>query len=75
MKKKRSFPEQLLDEVYDLSEMLKEEGKSYAERRNNEIMARLLLLLLDGQKIFRTSTMFLLGLILGTALNILLKLA
>lgn len=74
MKKKRSYPEQLLEEVYDLSDMLKEEGKSYAERRNNEIMAMLILLIVNRLDSIRFAIYFILGILLGTALNIGLKL-
>lgn len=69
-KKRKSLAEELLAEVYYISEMLKQEGKSGTECRYYEITAELLILILNSLSILRTFISFL----TGFALSLLIKL-
>ena len=54
---------QALDEMYDITQMLKKEGKSAAECRYCEIVYMRLLLIFDTLSILRTLFCFLLGML------------
>lgn len=73
MKKSIDYAEQLRNELYDLSDVLVKEGKSYAECRQAEIMCTLLSLTLHGQRVIRSLLSSLFGLALGFLLRLLLR--
>lgn len=52
---------QALDEINDIDDMLKKEGKSYGERRYRKIMLIRLLLILDSLRVLRTLLCILIG--------------
>ena len=54
---------QALDEMYDITQMLKQEGKSAAECRYMEIVYTRLLLIFDALSFMRTLFFFLLGML------------
>lgn len=54
---------QALDEMYDITQMLKKEGKSAAECRYMEIVYTRLLLIYDALSFLRTLFFFLLGML------------
>lgn len=54
---------QALDEMYDITQMLKQEGKSAAECRYMEIVYTRLLLIFDALSFLRTLFFFLLGML------------
>lgn len=53
MKKRDDFFDRYLNQVYEVGEMLHEEGYSAAERRYLEIMATILLFILDSLRTIR----------------------
>lgn len=55
---------QALDEINDIDDMLKKEGKSYGERRYRKIMYTSVFLILDSLRIIRTLLCFLIGTLL-----------
>lgn len=54
---------QALDEMYDITKVLKQEGKSAAECRYMEIVYTRLLLIFDALSFMRTLFFFLLGML------------
>lgn len=72
MKKREGFFEKYLDEIYDVSKMLEEEGHSSAECRYCEIMAVILLFINEGIRAIRFTLSIALGLLLGFAVNFVL---
>lgn len=54
---------QALDEMYDITKVLKKEGKSAAECRYMEIVYTRLLLIFDALSFLRTLFFFLLGML------------
>lgn len=71
-KKKQDLFSSYLDEVYDVTNVLKQEGKSHAECRYMEIMAVLLLFVLDSLRVIRSCFFAAFGIALGLFLSNLL---
>lgn len=72
MKKKKDFFEKYLDEIYEITKMLKEEGHSSAECSYCEIMAVILLFINEGIRAIRFTLSIALGVLLGFAVNFIL---
>lgn len=71
-KKKQDLFSRYLGEVYDVTNVLKQEGKNKAECRYMEIMAELLLFVLDSLRVVRSFFFAALGIALGLYLSKLL---
>lgn len=56
---------QALDEINDVDDMLKKEGKSYGERRYRKIMSIRLLLIFDTLCVLRTLLCILIGVLVA----------
>lgn len=71
MKKRKDLFERYLDEIYDISKMLNEEGYNAAKRRYLEVVAMILLFILDSLRAIRS----ILCLSIGAFLFLLFKIA
>ena len=70
MKKKRpSYFERRLDEIYDVEKVFREEGHEAAERRYLKIVVLLLLFIDDSLRSIRLSLSMLAGLFAGALLS------
>lgn len=69
MKKKRNAFEDSLYEIHNVVDMLKAEGKSYAECRYMKIMAERLLLIDDSLRIVRSLLFGLAGCLIGRIIS------
>lgn len=65
MKKRKDFFNRYLDEIYDVSNMLRQQGKSYAECRYLEIVAVLLLFVNEELRMIGCGFAALLGFFFG----------
>ena len=73
MKKGRDIFDDFAEEIRDNTEMLHEQGASYAECRNFEIMSILLPLIGSSLRFIRALLAFCIGTIVGSLLSELLR--
>ena len=73
MKKRKSFFERYLDEIYNVSEMLHKEGCSDGERRYKEVVAVIALFILENLRALLRMLACMTGTLLGLLLSLLLS--
>ena len=72
MKKKRDFFDERLDDIFEVSKVLQEEGHSAAECRYGEIVAVILLFINEGIRAIRFTLSCALGALAGLAISFIL---
>lgn len=72
MNKEKDFFDKRLDDIFEVSKMLEEEGHSPAECRYGEIVAVILLFINEGIRAIRFTLSIALGLMAGLAFKFIL---